>query len=52
LEKIFRNDTTERGIKANIYKELEKLETNKPNNQIKKWEIAKQRNFSRRIVNG
>jgi hypothetical protein len=40
---IFTNPTSDRGLKTKLYKELEKLGTNKPNNSIKKWgtEITK-----------
>jgi hypothetical protein len=33
--KIFTNPTTDRGIVSNIYKELKKLDSRKPNNPIK-----------------
>ena len=34
-EKIFTNSTSDRGLISNTYKELKKLESNKPNNPIK-----------------
>ena len=36
-KKIFTNPTSDRGPKSNIYKELKKLDSRKPNNTIKKW---------------
>ena len=34
-EKIFTNTTSDRGLISNIYKELKKLDSRKPNNPIK-----------------
>jgi hypothetical protein len=38
-EKFFTNPTSDRGLLFNIYKELKKLITKKPNDLIKKWGI-------------
>jgi hypothetical protein len=38
-EKFFTNPKSDRGLKSNIYKELKKMDSRKPNNPIKKWAI-------------
>ena len=50
LEKNFTNPLSDRGLISKIYKELKKLDTNKPNNPIKKW--GKERILNRGFTNG
>jgi hypothetical protein len=45
-EKIFPNPKSDRGLISNIYKELKKLDSRKPNNPIKKWHTELNREFS------
>jgi hypothetical protein len=45
-EKIFTNPKSNRGLKSNIYKELKKLDSRKPNNPIKKWDTELNKEFS------
>jgi hypothetical protein len=45
-EKIFFNPKSNRGLISSIYKELKKLDSRKPNNPIKKWDIELNKEFS------
>jgi hypothetical protein len=45
-EKIFTSSKSYRGLISNIYKELKKLDSRKPNNPIKKWGTELNREFS------
>ena len=45
-EKIFTNPKSDRGLISNIYKELKKLDSRKPNNPIKKWGTELNKEFS------
>ena len=54
-EKIFTNSKSNKGMTSKMYKELKKLDINKANNPILKWEtdLNKQtKKFNRRISNG
>jgi hypothetical protein len=46
LEKILTNPKSDRGLIYNIYKEFKKLDSRKPNNPIKKWNIELNKEFS------
>jgi hypothetical protein len=43
---IFTNPKSKKGILSNIYNELKKLDSRKPNNPIKKWDTGLNREFS------
>jgi hypothetical protein len=45
-EKIFTSPKSDRVIISNIYKELKKLDSRKPNNPIKTWETELNKEFS------
>ena len=45
-EKIFTDPTSNRGLISKIYKELKKLATTTPDNEIKKWGAELHREFS------
>ena len=42
-EKIFINSTYDRGLITKTYKELKKLDINKPDNPIQNWEYSSQK---------
>jgi hypothetical protein len=45
-EKIFTNPKSDKGLISNIYEELKKLDSRKPNNPIKKWGTELNKKFS------
>ena len=50
--KIFTNPASNRGLISKIYKDLKKLDINKPNNPFKRWGTKLNIEFSKGISNG